>query len=263
MAFNTEGSRTLATTSLEPHQLDDKYHFHLRKLHSLCGIVPVGVFLCEHMLTNSMAWYGGAKEFNESVHFLHGLPFLPALEFFGVFLPLAFHAIYGIVIALGMHSNVGAYKYATNWRYFFQRLTGYIAFVFIIIHLFKYRFAHWVGWGPEFIGSEDPFEITRHGLMAWSPGGHAVMPPVVTLIMYWIGLAAACFHFGNGIWNLCITWGISITPKAQKHVGVVAALVGIILFIGGSLGLIAFANAPEPGKPAQGHVVVDGSALHG
>lgn len=247
----------MAAADFKPERLDQKYHFFLRKLHSLTGIVPIGVFLFEHMLTNSLAFYGGREKFNESVHWLHQLPYLLALEVFGIFLPIAFHAIYGIKIALTGESNASAYPYFGAWRYLFQRLTGYVAFLFVIVHLLKYRFADLVGWGPAFVGSADPFEITRNGLMAWQPGGQFVVPPVVTLTLYCIGLAAACFHFANGIWSFCISWGIVIGKKGQQRIGVVAALVGLLLFTWGSLSLYAFARAPEPENSPRTKVLAD------
>jgi succinate dehydrogenase / fumarate reductase cytochrome b subunit len=250
----------LATTSFDPTQLDQKYHFLLRKLHSLTGIVPIGVFLFEHMLTNSMAFAGGRVKFNESVHFLHDLPYLLALEVFGIFLPLAFHAIYGIAIAWSGKSNVASYPYMDNRRYFLQRLSGYIAVAFLILHLMKFRFAHWFDWGPEYVGSTDPFEITRVGLQAWNPAGDFIVPAWITFTIYWIGLAAACYHFANGIWSFCISWGITIGEKAQRRIGVVGALVGLLLFTWGSLGLYAFARAPEPGTAAPGSVIVEHSS---
>src|SRR5207248_4927922 len=119
-------------------------------LHSLSGIIPIGAFLVEHLLTNSMAIYG-PKRFNDSVHSIHILPYLPALEVFGIFLPLAFHALYGIKIAMSAEYNVRQYPYLGNWRYALQRATGYIALIFIIIHLMKFRFAHLVDWRPRFL----------------------------------------------------------------------------------------------------------------
>ncbi len=241
----------MATTLSDAKLLDSKYPFPLRKLHSLCGIVPMGVFLCEHMLTNSMAFgVGGAEKFNDSVHFLHGLPYLWALELFGIFLPFAFHIIYGIVIALTMAPNVRAYNYVGNWRYFFQRITAYFAFGFIVIHLFNYRFAHWAIPEKEFIGSLNPFELTRDGLYAWTPFGGAQVAAWFMIALYWIGLAAVCFHFANGIWSFCITWGIAISEKAQRRVGVLAAAIGILLFLGGGLGLVGLKNAETQIAPA-------------
>lgn len=243
-------------TTTQPASLDDKYHFLLRKLHSLSGIVPIGVFLIEHLLTNSMA-FAGPERFNESVLAIHHLPYLWALELFGIFLPLAFHAGYGVKIALTAHPNVRSYPYMANQRYTLQRVTGYIALVFIIIHLLKFRFAHIVGWGPEFLNPDlkDKFEITRHGLMAWTPFKGVTIPAGITLGFYVIGLAAAVFHFANGIWTFCISWGITVGAKAQKYMGYFAASVGVLLFGWGALTLYAFAKAPAPNSDTEKQVV--------
>ncbi len=238
---------------------EEKHHFLLRKLHSLSGIVPIGIFLVEHLLTNSLAagWASskpGPERFNEAVHNIHNLPYLWTLELFGIFLPLAFHALYGIKIAMTARPNSHAYPYMGNRRYTLQRVTGYVAFVFIIVHLLKFRFAHLVGWGPEFIGSQDPYEITRHGLNSWTPVKGFVVPAWITFTFYIVGLWAACFHFANGIWTFCISWGITVGEKAQRNVGYACALVGLMLFAWGGLSLYAFANAKLPTK--EGHETV-------
>ncbi|MEK6644912.1 MAG: succinate dehydrogenase cytochrome b558 subunit [Planctomycetota bacterium] len=238
--------------TLDPSVLDKKYHFLLRKLHSLSGVIPIGAFLTEHMLTNSMAFMGPEK-FNDSVHTLHKLPFLWALETFGIFLPIAFHAIYGIKIALSAEPNTHSYPYMANRRYTLQRITGYIAFLFLIVHLLKFRFAHLVGWGPSFLDplNPDKFEMTRNGLMHWNITQLGIAVPAwLTLSMYVVGLWAACYHFANGLWTFCISWGITVGEKAQKRVGTLAAAVGVILFVWGSMSLYAFANAKAaPSQP--------------
>jgi len=253
----------LETASTTPVlSFEEKHHFLLRKLHSLTGIVPIGAFLIEHLLTNSMAFFGRDR-FNDAVHGLHKLPWLLGLEVFGIFLPLAFHAIYGVRIALTAQPNVGAYPYMANRRYTLQRVTGYVALIFLIIHLLKFRFAHLIGWGPEFIGSKDPYEITRHGLMEWAPWGIHV-PAWLVLGFYLLGLWAACFHFANGIWTFCISWGITVGEKAQQRVGILAAGVGIILFVWGGLSLYAFATAGRHdggGGPSEAHAAA-GAARH-
>lgn len=236
---------------------EEKHHFLLRKLHSLTGIIPIGAFLIEHLLTNSAAfdWFGlfngGRDVFNEKVHWIHNLPFLLLLEVFFIFLPLAFHALYGIKIAMSAHNNSRLYPYMDNRRFVLQRLTGYIAVLFLIVHLLKFRFAHLVGWGPEFIGHADPFEVTRVGLTAWSPWGFTV-PAWITMAGYVIGLAAACFHFGNGIWSFCISWGITIGQKAQDRVRMAGLGVAAVLFIWGCGSLYAFGTA-KPSATAAEH----------
>ncbi len=225
--------------------LDRRYHFLLRKLHSLSGVVPIGVFLIEHLLTNSMA-FKSPDEFNEKVRWLHGLPYLLLLEIFGIFLPLAFHALYGIRIAMTAEPNTSAYPYMANARYTLQRVTGYIAFVFIIVHLLKFRFAHVVGWGPEFIREgNDYFAITREGLLHWRPFGLAV-PGALTLSFYVLGLTASVFHFCNGLWSFCISWGLTVGAKAQRRVGLGAAALGGVLMIWGLMSLYALARPSAP-----------------
>jgi len=228
--------------------LDQKHHFLLRKLHSLSGIVPVGAFLVEHMLTNSLTFVG-PERFNKAVLALHDLPWLIALEIFGIFIPLAFHALYGIKIAMSADYNTATYPYLDNRRYTLQRVTGYIAFVFLIIHLAKFRFAHLIGWGPEFMSPAlpDKFALTQNGILHWSVWGIHI-PAAATIGLYLIGLWAACYHFANGIWSFCISWGITVGTKAQKRVGIGAAVVGITLFVWGCLGLYALATTEHQSK---------------
>ena len=79
--------------------------FLLRKLHQITGIVPLGLFFGVHMLTNAKAM-NGEKVFNEAVADIHHLPFLLFIEIFGIFLPLLFHSVYGIVISAEAKSNI-------------------------------------------------------------------------------------------------------------------------------------------------------------
>src|SRR5215218_10456882 len=101
--------------------------FLLRKLHQLTGIVPLGMFFFVHMWTNSTA-LNGAESFNEHVQTIHDMPYLLFIEIFGIFVPLAFHSIYGILISGEARHNVSSYGYARNWFYVFQRVTGLYLF---------------------------------------------------------------------------------------------------------------------------------------
>jgi succinate dehydrogenase / fumarate reductase, cytochrome b subunit len=246
----------LASAPLDLKTVDQKYHFLLRRLHSLSGIVPIGVFLIEHLLTNSMAFFGPAT-FNEKVLFIHHLPYLWALELFGIFLPLAFHAGYGVVIAMQAEPNSHSYPYMANKRYTLQRITGYIALLFIIIHLLKFRFAHIVGWGPEFLSEANPdkFEMTRQGLLNWHITKNFAVHPAITFSFYFVGLAAAVYHFANGIWTFCITWGITVGERSQKKMGYVCLVIGLLLFTWGGMSLYKFATyKPEPAQePVMAH----------
>ncbi|MCG3129152.1 MAG: hypothetical protein CHACPFDD_04062 [Phycisphaerae bacterium] len=212
----------------------EKNEFLLRRLHSLSGVIPIGVFLFEHLLTNSMAFFGREK-FNEHVHWLHNLPYLTLLELFGIMLPIAFHAIYGVSIALRAKPNAAEYPYFDNWRYTLQRVTGYVAFVFIILHLAHFRFAHWFG-GEPYVGTADPFELTRQGFLA------GALPTPVIALFYAIGTLASVYHLCNGLTTFCITWGITVGDVARKRAGLAFGGLGLILVAWGMMSLRALAS---------------------
>ena len=96
--------------------------FYLRRLHSLVGLLALGMVLFEHIFTNSMA-LGGAPALNGSLAVMELIPkpiFL-MLEICGIAIPLLFHAIYGVYIALQANNNPGRFGYIRNWQFALQR----------------------------------------------------------------------------------------------------------------------------------------------
>lgn len=204
-------------------------HFLLRRVHSLLGIIPVGVFLIEHLLTNSLAFW--PEEFNEQVHWLHDLHYLIWLEILFIFLPLAFHGIYGVAIAWTAKNNAAKYPYLDNWRFLLQRYTGVITLLFILVHLSHFRFAHWFG-GEVYPGTPDPFGLTQRGF-------YEVPPGVWWFPVYLVGLTSAVYHFCNGMVTFCITWGIAISVQSRKRLSIAATGVFALLMIWGVMALYA------------------------
>jgi len=80
-----------------PLRAGEGHSFLLRRLHSLTGIVPVGLFLIEHFISNAFAVNGPAA-YTKQVEFLTSFPFVVALELFGIWLPILFHSLYGFYI---------------------------------------------------------------------------------------------------------------------------------------------------------------------
>src|SRR5437762_11470470 len=113
--------------------------FVLRKLHQLSGIVPLGLFLLEHFYTNSKA-LTGAADFNNAVKELQSIPYILFVEIGGIFIPLIYHAVYGLFITWEARPNNLHYPYPRNWFYTIQRLTGIILFFFITFHVLNFRF---------------------------------------------------------------------------------------------------------------------------
>src|SRR5213078_397040 len=122
--------------------------FVLRKLHQLTGIMPLGFFLLEHFYTNSKA-LTGAADFNNAVKDLQSIPYILFVEIGGIFIPLIYHAVYGLVITFEMRPNNLNYPYPRNWFYTIQRVTGFILFFFILFHVLNFRFGMIPGLNTE------------------------------------------------------------------------------------------------------------------
>ena len=110
--------------------------FYLRRLHSLCGLVVLGMVLFEHIFTNSMAIFG-PQGLNTALEMMELIPkpIFMGLELGGIAVPLLFHGIYGIYIALQAKNNPGNYSYTRNINFALQRWTAWFLVVFLIWHV--------------------------------------------------------------------------------------------------------------------------------
>ncbi|TWU29616.1 Succinate dehydrogenase cytochrome b558 subunit [Bythopirellula polymerisocia] len=208
-----------------------RHEFLIRRLHSLSGLVPVGAFMCVHLLVNASVLESPAA-FQKNVYQIHSLgSLLPVVEWVFIFIPILFHAIIGVVIVMGGIPNTGNYPYAANRRYTLQRVTGMIAFVFIAIHVFHmHGWIHQDTWLEKVVRPLGGAEF--HPYSAASSAGLALQSYVMVAI-YLIGVLACVFHLANGIWTMGITWGVWISPKAQKRASNVCAIFGLLLAIVG------------------------------
>ncbi|HUU82490.1 MAG TPA: succinate dehydrogenase [Phycisphaerae bacterium] len=217
-----------------------RHHFFLRRLHSLTGIIPIGVFLCVHLTINSTIIHGAAafQTAVEGIHLLDRVGMLGVVEFVFIFLPLLFHGVLGVQIWLTGKFNVTTHQYGGNVRYTLQRITGLIAFAFILYHLWH---MHWLGQplGGGLFQPHNAAASAANALGPWYLRG-----------IYAIGLLAAVFHFANGIWTFLITWGIVIGPQAQRKVGWVCAAIGVLLALAGLGSLRGFGQmVAQPQQP--------------
>ena len=114
--------------------------FLWRRLHSVSGVFPIGAFLLEHLLTNFYATRG-PEAYNEKVRFLAELPAVVALEALFIWIPLAYHGLYGVWIWWRGEGNVLQYPWAGNRLYTLQRWTGLLALAYIGFHVWEQRFA--------------------------------------------------------------------------------------------------------------------------
>ena len=127
------------TKGVQPLRAGQGHSFLWRRLHSLSGIIPIGAFLVEHIISNFETW-NGPLAYAQQVKLLNSLPLVRVLEWGLIFIPLAFHMLYGVWIAFRGRVNVNVYPWASNWLYISQRVTGLIAFAYIIQHVARQRF---------------------------------------------------------------------------------------------------------------------------
>ena len=183
--------------------------FLLRRLHSLTGIAPMGLFLFEHFFTNSYS-HQGAASFNEKAEFLRSLPYVIWIEIFALGLPFGFHIVYGLKIMASGQSNIHHHPHPRNWMYVLQRVSAIPALGFIAFHVFTIRILQ---------GGTDNLYGTMVDVFA--------NPLIVTF--YVVGVVSICFHFANGIATFCMTWGITVGANSQRIVSYAAAGVGAVL----------------------------------
>lgn len=204
--------------------------FLLRKLHQLTGIVPLGVFYFVHLYTNSTA-LNGAKVFNEHVGGIHEMPYLLFIEILGIFVPLLFHSVYGILISAEAKPNVLTYGYARNWFYMFQRVTGIYLFFFLLFHILNFRFGLVPGLNmtPVAGNADQAYAIVS---------GEFHMPWVMAI--YILGLFATAWHLAYGIFLFAVDWGIVIGEKAQRVTLYGCLMLALLLSVTGINAAMAF-----------------------
>lgn len=192
--------------------------------------MPLGFFLLEHFYTNSKA-LSGAASFNDAVKDLQSIPYILFVETGGIFIPLIYHAVYGMVITVEARPNNLHYPYARNWFYTIQRVTGIVLFFFILFHVLNFRFGVIPGLNTEAVAHfpGKSFEIVSREFH---------MVPV--FIVYVIGITATVWHFANGIWLFLVDWGIAIGERAQRLAGYACIGFGVFLLAVGINAAIAF-----------------------
>ena len=204
--------------------------FILRKLHQLTGIMPLGFFLLEHFYTNSKA-LNGAADFNTAVKDLQSIPYILFVEIGGIFIPLIYHAVYGLVITAEARPNNLYYPYSRNWFYTIQRVTGIILFFFITFHVLNFRFGLIPGLNTLSVANhpEESFQIVSREFRL-----------VPIFIVYVIGITSTVWHLANGVWLFLVDWGITIGERAQKIAGYACLGFGVVLLAVGINAAVAF-----------------------
>jgi len=198
--------------------------FLLRRLHSLCGIFPIGFFLLEHFVSNAFAT-NGPEAYGHQVKFLTSVPFLTLVEASFIWAPIAFHGLYGLWIWWKGEANVAYYPWSGNWLYSAQRYTGILALAYMGWHTYTMRFT-----GLHLIGNAQ---------MSFAKVQAELQHPYA-VVFYVIGITAASWHFSYGIWLFCAKWGITTGERSRRLLGAVCFLLALGLIGAGLYTLWAF-----------------------
>ncbi len=196
--------------------------FYWRRLHSLLGIIPIGLFVTQHLIINHFATKG-AESFNTAAHFIENLPFIYFLEWFVIYIPLMFHAFYGVYLAFTSKNNVQRYGTFRNWMFMLQRVTGVFLVIFIAWHIYETRI-------QKLFGAEVNYDMMAD-----------IFQSPFMIVFYALGILAATFHLANGVWSFLVTWGLAQSPRSQKIVTYVTLGIFVILSVIGMRALFAFA----------------------
>lgn len=184
-----------------------KESFFWHKVHSLTGIVPVGFYMVQHLTLNSFT-LAGPERFDGVIGFFETLPkhILLGLEVTAIWLPLLFHAVYGLFIIGRATPNSSAEKYGftENRMYTFQRWSGILIFFFLVYHIISTTGVKYTQGVEHILYDAWQTKLTSNGYSIF--------------VVYLIGILASSYHLSFGIWNFAIRWGITISESAQLRV---------------------------------------------
>jgi succinate dehydrogenase/fumarate reductase cytochrome b subunit (b558 family) len=191
----------------------------VRRLFSLSGVIPLGVFLVLHMVTNASALMGDAA-FAETTRRTRAIPGVFVLELLLVFAPLALHALYGMHLIATKRALVEPSPYPATLRSL-HRAAGVVALAFIAYHLYEYRFHR----AMPGLRAEDFYTALSARLSSTTVGA-----PLRAMV-YVVGVAAVTFHFAVGLWGFMVTRQWFISPRARRLAAAGASVLGVGLFV--------------------------------
>jgi succinate dehydrogenase/fumarate reductase cytochrome b subunit len=206
--------------------------FVLRRLSSLAGVLPLGVFVLFHVGSQARVLFRGI---DASAARLPSTGWLWA-QSACVLLPLLAHALIETAYLRARSSNTGHYPFTRNWAWLLQRISGFIALAFVIWHVVVVRL-------PLFRGATET-DVSVELAASLSSTGFGGVP--YAAIGHLLGLAAVVYHLFNGIHGFCFTWGILASRDAGRRVSRWLALSGLLVYVVAAAIVVYFATGSLP-----------------
>lgn len=238
-----------------------RHEFALRRLHSATGLL-FGLFVVMHLLVNAtliegVRYDGQTTVYQLQVDKIHGLPFLNLLAWLIILLPILFHTVYGLLIVTTGRPNIDRYGYPRNWAYVLQRISALVLVLFIAFHYLSMKgaFGGELGRALTFVPVDSP--QTAYSEATQSTVNHLHAAWWVGWFVYPIGILAATFHTAAGFWTAAITWGITVSARAQQLWFGACVGIFILLTILGYAALIGGLASDATDEPTLGQQIID------
>lgn len=176
---------------------------------------PTGLFMLVELWTHAKALEGPTAH-GDALRQLAAGWIWPVL----IGLPMAFHAGYGLWLALRSRYTIARYPTSANWNYTLQRATGVLAALFIAYHVATF-------WAPLRLGVVAPneafFVLGGNLSSTWAGVPFAGLG-------YALGLSACIFHFANGLRSFADRWGLVRSTSGRNLAALACVAFGLGLF---------------------------------
>lgn len=189
---------------------------------SLLGVFPLSAYVLAHLWTNLYS-LAGPEAFDARLVESRQSPAFLAIEIFGLGLPILAHAWLGLRAIFKMRPNNGSYHRLSNLRYLLQRISALGVLGFLGAHVIKARIL------PATAGTHE----------TWV-GMHEALSEPLTFGVYVLGLTGVAFHLANGLWGAGMTWGLTVSPRAQKRMETFSIVFFLVLMAMSGAALYGF-----------------------
>jgi succinate dehydrogenase / fumarate reductase cytochrome b subunit len=182
------------------------------RLGSFLAVVPLSIWVVNHLWDNLAAFYGGAAWQTAVTQYKH--PYAQAFTFLLVMLPLLFHTAWGMVRMFSFKPNNLAYPYYGNVKYIVQRVAGLGVLAFLGAHI-------WLAFlQPRLIhGGAEPFAAIAYE-MHWHPP---------TIAVYLLGVLGTAYHLANGLQGFAMGWGLLASERSMRRFEPWSILIFLVL----------------------------------
>jgi succinate dehydrogenase / fumarate reductase cytochrome b subunit len=202
------------------------------RLHSATGMMPLTAFFALHLWINARATQG-RRAYETWAHALQSIPGRAVVETAFIALPLAFHAVYGVLVALDRVPGYPEPPHAHPWSRSMERATGIGALLFIVFHVVAIRL-------PLLTG--ELFADDLHPRLVEQLSTTSSLGVPVAAVLYLLGLAASAYHLANGVSRFCLRAGMGATPRARRFISISCTLLGSVSFFVGANTVVYFAT---------------------